>query len=153
MTAPPSMGLARVLVAEDDGPIRALLELVLARAGVLVDSVTNGREAIDRLRSGHYCVLILDLMMPIASGYEVIEEIRKMDRRPEVVLVSTAGRVTVSELDEQVVTAVVQKPFDVFELGDLIRTTLAVSLETGKCPSPSNGIIDLPQRPPLKGLS
>jgi signal transduction histidine kinase len=60
-----------VLVVEDDGDIRETLSGVLTSEGYAVTSCANGREALDRLRSGTRAdVILLDLMMPVMNGWQ-----------------------------------------------------------------------------------
>ena len=119
----PPMAERRVLIAEDDPSIRNLLQILLARNGVQSDVAADGTEALRALESGHYCLVVLDLMMPKMSGYEVITALKEWEegRRPDLVLVTTAGKSELTELDETIVTAVVSKPFDIHDLGDVVR--------------------------------
>ena len=72
--APP---ILRVLVADDEPHIRRVLATLLDRAGYLVDEASSGTEALQLWHSGaHYDAVLLDLMMPGATGIEVLETIR-----------------------------------------------------------------------------
>jgi len=66
----------RVLVADDDPSIRQLLCTIVRREHLDVDCVSDGQEAIDRLREHDYTVILLDLMMPRVDGFQLIERIR-----------------------------------------------------------------------------
>lgn len=67
----------RVLVVEDDCVARTLLGTILEEAGYTVVTAANGREALDLLRAGERpCVILLDLKMPVMSGWEFREEQR-----------------------------------------------------------------------------
>jgi len=58
-----------VLVVEDDADIREMLRIALRAEGYEVSSVSNGREALDHLRShAETCVILLDLMLPVMDG-------------------------------------------------------------------------------------
>lgn len=67
-------------------------ESILRRRGFAVDSARNGIEALSRLRQCVYAVMLLDLMMPMKSGYDVLDELRTVDpgSRP-IVFVLSAG--------------------------------------------------------------
>ena len=112
----------RILIADDDDAIRTLLFTILRRRGFAVDMAHNGAEALRRLRHCRYSVLLLDLMMPVKSGWEVLDELKNvpLDARP-VVLVMTAG-VDSGDLDPGLIAGSISKPFDV-EL--LIETVMA----------------------------
>ena len=67
----------RALVVEDDPAIRRLVEKLLGRNGIEIDTAADGLVAIEKLRGSNYAVVLLDLMLPEASGYEVIEFIKR----------------------------------------------------------------------------
>jgi CheY-like chemotaxis protein len=63
-----------ILVVEDDPDIRELISEVLAQAGYHVVEAGNGQEALDFLHAHERpCVMLLDLMMPVLSGPELLE--------------------------------------------------------------------------------
>jgi DNA-binding response OmpR family regulator len=103
----------RVLIVDDDDAIRALLFTILRRRRFAVDTARNGVEALARLRSCVYSVMLLDLMMPMKSGWDVLDELKKLpaDARP-VVIVLTAGNEP-RDLDPHLVAGSIRKPFDV----------------------------------------
>ena len=103
----------RILIVDDDDAIRALLFTVLRRRGFKADGARNGVEALARMRTCRYTVMLLDLMMPMKSGWDVMDELKSMpaDTRP-VVIVLTAGNEP-RDLDSTLVAASIRKPFDV----------------------------------------
>jgi DNA-binding response OmpR family regulator len=110
----------RILIVDDDEPIRALLFTILLRRGFAIDVARNGVEAMARLRNCRYAVMLLDLMMPMKSGWEVMEELKKVpaEVRP-VVIVLTAGT-DPRELDPALVAGSIGKPFEINVLVDTI---------------------------------
>lgn len=77
----------RVLVAEDDGALRSVLERGLRESGYVVDAVADGEAALKWLRAYDYEVAVLDWRMPLVSGLEVIAEMRRLgDRTPVLML-------------------------------------------------------------------
>ncbi len=70
----------RILVVDDEPDITALVAYHLARAGYRVSTAANGTDALRSAREERPDVIILDLMLPGLSGYEVLAELR---RRPE----------------------------------------------------------------------
>ncbi|MDQ6799832.1 MAG: response regulator, partial [Acidobacteriota bacterium] len=77
----------RILVVDDDDAIRTLLLTILRRRGMVVDTAKNGAEALRKLGQCAYAVMLLDLMMPITSGWQVLEKLATFApaRRPLVI--------------------------------------------------------------------
>ena len=105
----------RALVVEDDPAIRRLVEKLLHRKGIEIDTAYDGLVAIDKIRSGRYSVILLDLMIPEASGYEVIDFIKRSGVKTPVAVVSAVSQQVLKKLDLDVVKLVISKPFDVEE--------------------------------------
>ena len=114
----------RILVVDDDDAIRALLITVLHRRGFKVDVARTGVEAMEQAARCRYAVMLLDLMMPRMSGYEVLDELQKTPRneRP-IVIVLTAGTES-RALAPDVVSGTVKKPFDIELLVDTVAACL-----------------------------
>ncbi len=114
----------RILVVDDDAAIRRLLLAVLQRRGFAVDAARDGAAAVELLARCRYALLLLDLMMPRLSGWEVIDYLA--ERPPGVrplVIVLTAGNEP-RPLAADVVTALIHKPFDVDLLSDMVAACL-----------------------------
>lgn len=112
---------ARVLVVDDEPAIRALVAKIVERAGLPVDSARDGAEAIEKLESGPYAVIVLDLMMPNVDGYALIDYIREQPGpRPAIIVVSAGDSASLRQLDGSLVHSIIRKPFDIDVLGDLI---------------------------------
>ena len=105
----------RALIVEDDPAIRRLVEKLLTRRNVEIDTAHDGREAVKKLRHGHYSVLILDLMVPELNGFEVIEFLKREKLKVPVAVVSAVSQQALTQLDLDVVKLVISKPFDVDE--------------------------------------
>lgn len=112
-----------VLVVDDDRAIRELLRAVFRREGLTVDVAPDGEGAVELLRKNRFRVIVLDLMMPRLSGWEVIGWLRSNPKyRPRTVIISTAAdRNVLADLDPDIVNAIFVKPFDVAELGAYVR--------------------------------
>jgi DNA-binding response OmpR family regulator len=85
--------MRRALVVEDDPDIVELVTLYLSKEGFAVDSVGDGREALQRIRGGRYDLLILDLQLPGADGLTVCAEVRasRATRDTPVVMLTARG--------------------------------------------------------------
>lgn len=120
----------RALVVEDDPAIRRLVEKLLLRHRVEIDTVSDGRKAMEKLRAHHYSVLVLDLMVPEVNGFEIIEFLKKEKLKTPVAVVSAVSQQALSNLDLDVVKLVISKPFDVDEFTKAVLK-LCEEAETG----------------------
>jgi DNA-binding response OmpR family regulator len=113
----------RILVADDDQSIRQLLGTIIRREGFDVDTVADGVEAIEKLQAHDYAVILLDLMMPRKNGFEVIEYLKAHHQRskPVVLVISAYADQRFKRVDPNIVAGVIRKPFEVAELGGMIR--------------------------------
>jgi len=83
----------RILVADDESSVRALLLRALEREGFEVVLATNGREAIEKIHELDIAVVLLDLHMPVMGGLQTLQEIRAdaRTRTLPVILVTGTG--------------------------------------------------------------
>lgn len=69
------------MVVEDDPDIREVVQMVLEEEGFQVVTACNGAEAEAELNGGEWpCVMLLDLMMPVMNGWELLEHLRRDGR-------------------------------------------------------------------------
>ena len=83
------MSHEKILVVEDEDDIAELIRYNLVKDGFHVEAVTSGEEALERLQSGSYDLILLDLMLPGMDGLEVSREViadEKLRRMPIVML-------------------------------------------------------------------
>jgi CheY-like chemotaxis protein len=104
-----------VLVADDNEATRTLLTALLRR-DFSIDAASDGNEAIERLRTRRYAALLLDLRMPYADGFAVLDFLK--EHQPQMlrsVLVVTAAlsRGELQRAESYGVCGIVAKPFDV----------------------------------------
>jgi CheY-like chemotaxis protein len=69
---------ARILVVDDEENVRHMLELTLRREGYRVTLCADGADALDRLRSTPFDLLLCDINMPERNGLETIIELRRL---------------------------------------------------------------------------
>ena len=130
----------RILVIDDDDAIRTLLLTVLRRRGFAVDVARNGEDAIEAMKRCRYAVALVDLMMPVKNGWEVLDWMAGCPRadRP-LAIVLTAGLGT-REMSPDVVAGTVRKPFDVELLLDMVHACASVCdlVQREGCPQPDS---------------
>lgn len=89
----------RILVVDDEPDITGLVAYHLARAGYRVSTASNGKDALKSAREERPDVVVLDLMLPGVSGYEVLQELRKRKETSEVgIILLTARREEVDRI-------------------------------------------------------
>jgi CheY-like chemotaxis protein len=117
------MSTPRILVADDDHSIRQLLRTIIQREGFEVECVADGRQAIERLQERDYALILLDLMMPIVSGFEVIRYLKENPPmlKPVVLVISAYTDQRFRDVDPNIVAGVLRKPFEVADLAGIVR--------------------------------
>jgi two-component system response regulator CpxR len=85
-----SSGSRTLLLVEDDKELAGLMSSYLSRHGFRVTSVHDGREGLSQAVSGAHDMVILDVMLPHLSGFEVLRHIRRRSRVP-VIMVTARG--------------------------------------------------------------
>ena len=112
----------RILIAEDEKDLNNILTAKLKDAGYSVDSCLNGEEAILCLETAEYDLAVLDIMMPGADGFRVLEKIRGQNKKTPVLFLTARDSIEdrVRGLDAGANDYLV-KPFSLEELMARIR--------------------------------
>ena len=107
----------RVLVVEDEEAIRTGLIDVLVFHGYEVDSAATGPEGLKKALTGKFELILLDIMLPGMDGYTICDEIRAIDRRQPIIML------TAKASDEEIIQGLklgaddyVPKPFSIRQL-------------------------------------
>lgn len=82
-----------ILVADDDASVRTLLRTLLSRVGYSIEEADDGRDAIDRIGARQFEVVITDLMMPRADGFEVLRRTRELQPKTPVIVLTAEGSI------------------------------------------------------------
>ena len=80
------MDKQKVLIADDEAPIREILKIYCEKEGFEVIEAADGAEAILKVQSDKPDIIILDIMMPVLDGLEVCKQVRKMSDIPIIML-------------------------------------------------------------------
>jgi CheY-like chemotaxis protein len=117
----PAADPRRVLVVDDDVEIRESIAEVLAEAGYDVALAANGREALEEMARTPVCAVLLDLMMPVMDGWELMREIRRSLQHAAVPVVVVSADANVRDKAAQLAAdAWLRKPIHIVELLDLL---------------------------------
>lgn len=118
-----------ILVAEDDPDLQSLLRHALQGDNVTVHVAGDGQEALERYRELTPDLLVLDVMMPRMSGFEVLRELREtgemQDRTAVLMLTARAGEDDILRGFDLGVDDYLTKPFVIGELRARVRALLA----------------------------
>jgi DNA-binding NtrC family response regulator len=125
--------MAKILVIDDEQGIRSLLDTLLSRKGYDVVLADSGRKGLELFRRERPDVVVLDLKMPEMDGVTVLKQIRSVDLKQPVIVLTGAGT---PEREQQVrvlgVAEFVEKEFSLHRLGDALKRLL-------KTPTPATG--------------
>ena len=113
-----------LLLVDDDLELCALMSDFFTQQGYRTEAAHDGRDALVRLAGGGYDLIILDVMMPVLDGFEVLQQVRKRSTVPVIMLTArTAGADRVNGLNSGA-DDYLPKPFEPDELLARIRAVL-----------------------------
>ena len=113
----------KILVAEDEIQMNRVLTTALTHEGYDVDSVYDGQAAIDMANENTYDVMVMDIMMPVKSGIEAVQEIRQTGNQSHIIMLTA-----MAEVDDRVTGLdagaddYLTKPFSLKELLARLRS-------------------------------
>ncbi len=128
--------MSRVLIVDDDQGLVSLLQRFLQNDGFRVHAVFDHRSGLEAALSGEYDVVILDVMLPGGSGFDLLKSLRANSRVPVILLTARGDAVDRILGFEIGADDYVPKPFDPRELVARIRAVLRRSQEV---PAESSG--------------
>ncbi len=118
-----------VLVADDNNASRIILEAMLKAAGHRVTGVENGLEAVNKMKTESFDLVLLDMHMPLMSGPVAINEIRRMENgrvgTPILVVSGNEGDQVREQLRQLGAVGLVTKPFSAENLLQAVNAALA----------------------------
>jgi PAS domain S-box-containing protein len=117
-----------VLVVEDNLVNQKVAVALLSRLGLRADVANHGREALERLKSDAYDLVLMDCQMPIMNGYDATVEIRKSDagdrRMPIIAMTADVIDGSKERARDAGMDDFIAKPVDVHELSRALKTWL-----------------------------
>jgi len=103
-------------VCEDDKAIRQMIAAILEREKFIVDTAKDGDEAIRKIEAHRYQLLVIDLMMPKVSGYDVIQYLKKnIPPSLKRILITTAQTSALTNPFPEEICKILAKPFEMDE--------------------------------------
>ncbi len=114
--------MQKLLIVEDDQSVRTTMVMCLELEGYAVDAVASTREAIDRLRSSAYPIVISDIYLDERTGIDVLRTARQQNPDCAVILMTGRGSMeTVMQATEGGAFEYLAKPFEMAQMIDTIR--------------------------------
>ncbi len=114
----------KILLVEDEEKLARVVELELKYEGYEVEKALDGRSGLDRALSGEFDLVLLDIMLPVLSGMEVLRRLRRESAMPVIMLTARDTVVDkVAGLDSGA-DDYITKPFEIEELLARIRAAL-----------------------------
>lgn len=123
----------KILIVEDEASLRELMSLTLKKEGYVAETASDYDSAIEKLSVYSYDCVLLDIMLPGGSGFDILEYIRKLNRKVNVIIISAKD-----SIDDKVkglelgADDYLAKPFHLAELVARIRSVARRSRNDGE---------------------
>jgi len=115
----------RVLLAEDNEMEQSALSDIFTAEGFVVDSVSNGLFALDKVKDNDYHLIVTDLVMPVSDGIQFLYSLSSLGRDIPVIVITGYDNIeNMLSAYQMGAIDVVYKPYDVKKLIDLCRKIL-----------------------------
>lgn len=113
-----------ILVADDDPDILSIVSMSLETQGYTVHKATNGREAVDLAREHHPDLILMDMMMPLVSGYEAVGELKADPETQDIVIVGLSAKAMATDMERATdvgIDAYITKPFRITQVLSVVE--------------------------------
>jgi CheY-like chemotaxis protein len=117
-----------ILVADDDPDILSIVSMSLETQGYTVHKATNGREAVDLARQHHPDLILMDMMMPVVSGYEAVGELKADATTKDIVIVGLSAKAMATDMERATdvgIDGYITKPFRIAQVLSVVESYLA----------------------------
>jgi CheY-like chemotaxis protein len=117
-----------ILVADDDPDILSIVSMSLETQGYTVHKATNGREAVDLARQHHPDLILMDMMMPVVSGYEAIGELKADASTKDIVIVGLSAKAMATDMERATdvgIDGYITKPFRIAQVLSVVESYLS----------------------------
>jgi CheY-like chemotaxis protein len=116
-----------ILVADDDPDILSIVSMSLETQGYTVHKATNGREAVDLARQHHPDLILMDMMMPVVSGYEAVGELKADTTTKDIVIVGLSAKAMATDMERATdvgIDGYITKPFRIAQVLSVVESYL-----------------------------
>jgi len=116
-----------ILVADDDPDILSIVSMSLETQGYTVYKATNGREAVDLAKQHHPDLVLMDMMMPIVSGYEAVIELKADAATRDITIVGLSAKAMATDMERATdvgIDGYITKPFRIAQVLTVVESYL-----------------------------
>jgi len=116
-----------ILVADDDPDILSIVSMSLETQGYTVYKATNGREAVDLAKQHHPDLVLMDMMMPIVSGYEAVTELKADAATRDITVVGLSAKAMATDMERATdvgIDGYITKPFRIAQVLTVVESYL-----------------------------
>jgi CheY-like chemotaxis protein len=116
-----------ILVADDDPDILSIVSMSLETQGYTVYKATNGREAVDLAREHHPDLILMDMMMPVVSGYEAVGELKADATTKDIIIVGLSAKAMATDMERATdvgIDGYITKPFRIAQVLSVVESYL-----------------------------
>ncbi|MEN9399098.1 MAG: hypothetical protein RL632_199, partial [Bacteroidota bacterium] len=114
--------MAKILIIDDERAIRRALREILEFEGFEIDEAENGKEGLDKAKSGGYEIIFCDIKMPLMDGMEVLDELLKAKVETPLIMISGHGNIdTAVQAIKKGAFDFIEKPLDLNRILVTIR--------------------------------
>jgi len=116
-----------ILVADDDPDILSIVSMSLETQGYTVYKASNGREAVDLARQHHPDLVLMDMMMPVVSGYEAVTELKADDTTRDITIVGLSAKAMATDMERATdvgIDGYITKPFRIAQVLSVVESYL-----------------------------
>lgn len=118
-------GKKKILVVDDEKNIRLTVQHSLIAANYEVETASNGAEGLEKFKSGHYDLILMDLRMPQINGIEMLREIKARDKHAAAIVITAYLTIdTLLEAFSLGVSDYIRKPFSPNDVRETVRRVL-----------------------------
>lgn len=118
--------MATVLVVDDEPHIRRLVSFSLAKHGFDVLEAADGMQGIEMAEDNHPDLILMDVMMPLMTGFEAVERLRDSDATKDIPIVMLSAKSQVYEQEEGLRRGALRYMCKPFNPGELVATVSEV---------------------------
>ncbi len=116
-----------ILVADDDPDILSSVSMSLETQGYTVYKAPNGREAVDLAKHHHPDLVLMDMMMPIVSGYEAAAELKADAATRDITIVGLSAKAMATDMERATdvgIDGYITKPFRIAQVLTVVESYL-----------------------------